>query len=136
MNDLAPSLRGHPVGTDSPSHPVEARIDRLRFAQVLTNLLDNASKYSRDGSTIHLALREEGATLDISVTDEGEGIDAADVPKLFDRFYQAKKARQKKSGMGLGLYITKGIVDAHGGTLTVDTARGVGSTFHVRLPRE
>jgi signal transduction histidine kinase len=136
VSDLTPSLRGHPIETDLPPHPVEVRIDRLRLAQVVTNLLDNASKYSRDGSTIHFALHDEGATLHISVADEGEGIDAADVPRLFDRFYQSKKARQKKGGLGLGLYITKGIVDAHGGTLTVDTARGVGSTFHVRLPRE
>ena len=135
VRDLGPSLRGHPVETDLPPHPVEASLDRLRIAQIVTNLLDNASKYSRDGSTIQLALREEGPTLHVSVTDQSEGIAAADVPNLFDRFYQAQKAREKKSGLGLGLYITKGMVEAHGGTLTVDTAPGVGSTFRVRLPR-
>jgi signal transduction histidine kinase len=133
--DLAPSLRGHPVDLDLPTHPVIAPVDRVRLTQVVTNLLDNASKYSRDGSSICLALRDEGDMLRLSVADEGEGIAADDVPQLFDRFFQAKRARQKRSGLGLGLYITKGIVDAHGGTLTVETAPGVGSTFHVRLPR-
>ena len=71
----------------------------------------------------------------MSITNEGEGISPAVLPRLFDRFYQAEKVRQKKAGLGLGLYITKGIVDAHGGTIAVETAAGIGTTFHVRLPR-
>jgi signal transduction histidine kinase len=134
-NDLAPSLRGHPVDLDLPQHPLVARVDRVRLTQVVTNLLDNASKYSREGSTIRVALRDEGDALHLSVADEGEGIVPDDLPKLFDRFYQAKRSRQRRAGLGLGLYITKGIVDAHGGSLTVQSAVGVGSTFHVRLPK-
>jgi signal transduction histidine kinase len=132
--DVAPSLRGHDVQLDLPPRRVEASIDRLRLTQVLTNLLDNASKYGHDATPIRVVLREEGPVVHVSVADQGEGISPADLPKLFDRFYQAQRARQKKSGLGLGLYITKGIVDAHGGTLTVDTALGVGTTFHLRLP--
>jgi signal transduction histidine kinase len=133
-SDLAPSLRGRRVALDLPPQPVVGSVDRVRLTQVVTNLLDNASKYSREASTIHVVLREDGDTIQLSVRDEGEGIAPEDVPKLFDRFFQAKRARERKGGLGLGLYITKGLVEAHGGTLTVETSSGVGSTFQVRMP--
>jgi len=134
VDDVSPSLRGHSVVTDLPPYPVTTSIDPDRITQVITNLLDNASKYSRPGSTIRLTLREDGGAAHLSVADEGPGIPPTDLPKLFDRFFQAKRARQEKGGLGLGLYITKGIVDAHGGKLTVESAPGAGSTFHVWLP--
>jgi signal transduction histidine kinase len=134
VGDLRPGLRGHEVVTDLPPHPVLASIDGGRIVQVVTNLLDNASKYAREGTAIRVTLRQDGDAAQIAVADEGEGIRPDDVPKLFDRFFQTKKARRQKSGLGLGLYITKGIVDAHGGRLTVDSTPGIGSTFHVWLP--
>jgi signal transduction histidine kinase len=134
VEDVRPSLRGRAVVTDVPSHPVAASIDPDRLAQVVTNLLDNASKYSRPESTIHVAVREDGGSAELTVKDEGPGIPSADLPRLFDRFFQARGARAQKGGLGLGLYITKGIVDAHGGQLSVDSAQGLGSTFRVALP--
>jgi K+-sensing histidine kinase KdpD len=134
IDEIRPTLRDHTVVIDSPPLPVTASIDRRRIAQVVTNLLDNASKYSRPRSTIRVALRDAGETAELTVTDEGEGIAAADMPRLFDRFFQAKRARERKAGLGLGLYITKGMVDAHGGRLSVDSIPGVGSVFHVFLP--
>ena len=134
VEDVRPSLRGHTVVTDLPSHPVAASIDPRRIAQVVTNLLDNASKYSRPESTIHVAVREDGEGAELTVKDEGPGIASADLPRLFDRFFQARRAREQRGGLGLGLYISKGIVDAHGGQLSVDSAQGLGSTFRVALP--
>jgi signal transduction histidine kinase len=133
-DDLLPSLRGHQVVVDRPPRPIITSIDRGRMSQVVTNLLDNASKYGRPGTPIRVTLREEGRDAHLSVADQGAGISPADLPKLFDRFFQAHRARQQKGGLGLGLYITKGIVDAHGGELTVESVPDVGSTFHVRLP--
>ncbi|HEX5061710.1 MAG TPA: PAS domain-containing sensor histidine kinase [Kofleriaceae bacterium] len=133
VDDLRPSLRGHPVATELPSHRVCASVDRLRIQQVLTNLLENAAKYARPDTTIHVSLREQDGLVDIAVADEGQGIDPDDVPKLFDRFYQAARARQRRQGLGLGLYITKGLVEAHGGSVSVESVVGQGSTFHVQL---
>jgi signal transduction histidine kinase len=134
IGDVAPSLRDHPVITDFPAGPIAVSIDRLRIAGVVTNLLDNASKYSRAETPIRITLREDAGYAHLAVSDQGPGIDPNDRPKLFDRFFQARRARQQKSGLGLGLYIAKGIVEAHGGRMTVDSAPGVGSTFHVWLP--
>ena len=134
VEEVRPSLRGHAVVTDLPGHPLAVSVDAPRIAQVVTNLLDNASKYSRAASTIRVAVREGLDWAELFVTDEGPGIAPSDLPRLFDRFYQARKAREHRGGLGLGLYITKGIVDAHGGHLTVDSAEGVGSTFRIALP--
>jgi signal transduction histidine kinase len=135
VEEMRPSLRGHAVVTELPNRPVAASVDSRRLAQVVTNLLDNASKYSRPESTIHVAVSEEEGGPELTVTDEGPGIAVNDVPKLFDRFYQARRTREHKGGLGLGLYIAKGIVDAHGGRLSVDSAQGKGSTFRIALPR-
>jgi signal transduction histidine kinase len=134
VSDLLPSLRGHEVGVDIAPVPIAAFIDRRRIAQVVTNLLDNASKYARPGTPIRVTLREDDGAALLSVADRGAGISPDALPKLFDRFFQAHRARQQSGGLGLGLYITKGIVDAHGGELTVESVPDVGSTFHVRLP--
>jgi K+-sensing histidine kinase KdpD len=140
VDDVRPSLRGHAVMMDVPDGPLAASVDPPRLAQVITNLLENASKYSRPDSAIRVAVHEDDGKAELTVTDEGEGIAEADIPRLFDRFFQARRARElrpgqsQSQGLGLGLYITKGIVDAHGGRLTVESARGIGSTFRVSLP--
>jgi signal transduction histidine kinase len=133
VDELKPSLRGHAVAVDVP-RAVAAPIDRVRIGQVLTNVLDNASKYSRPGAPIRVSLHEQDGTAEIVVVDQGEGITPEDLPKLFDRFFQAARARQRNQGYGLGLYITKGLVEAHGGSVTVESVIGIGSTFVIRLP--
>ena len=98
------------------------------------NLLDHAAKYSPDGAPIHVKIRSGTDAVGLSVEDHGSGIPREEMPRLFDRFYQAKRARENKTGLGLGLYITKGLVEAQGGALWVDSEPGHGSTFHVRFP--
>ena len=134
VDDVRPTLRDHPVAVDVPPQPMVASFDRARLGRVVSNLLDNASKYARPNSTIRVALRRSDGGAEFAVADEGGGIAPDDMPRLFDRFFQARRARTQREGLGLGLYIAKGIVDAHGGTLSVESAPGIGSTFRIWLP--
>jgi signal transduction histidine kinase len=134
LDRVAPTLGEHPVEVVVEEQPPRVFVDPTRLDQILTNLLDNAAKYSDSGTRIVVRIRPDGAGALISVEDQGAGIAAEELPKLFDRFYQAKRARTKKSGLGLGLYITKGLVEAHGGRLTVESVPNRGSTFRVWLP--
>ena len=107
--------------------------DRLRMEQVLVNLLSNAVKYGA-GKPISVKLETEVDRLRLVVADQGIGISPEDAGRLFGRFQRAASIRHY-GGMGLGLYITRHIVEAHGGTVTVSSQPGVGSTFLVELPR-
>lgn len=109
--------------------------DSERMGQVVDNLVTNAVKYSPDGGRVEVTLVEEGDHAVLSVVDQGIGIDAADRELLFTRFFRAREAAQREiQGVGLGLSITKQIVEGHGGRITVESDLGRGSTFWVRLP--
>ena len=103
--------------------------------QAVANLLDNAVTYSEPGGTVRVSAVETGDELQLSVTDTGCGIEPEHLPRLFERFYRVDKARSRKlGGTGLGLSIAKHIVGAHGGTITVASRVGEGSTFTIHLP--
>lgn len=109
--------------------------DAEHVAQVVTNLLSNAIHYNRESGTVTIAVRLEGDQGILRVSDTGSGIDAEDQPHIFERFYRADKSRARAEGRtGLGLAICKAIVDAHGGSIEVESRPGSGSTFTVRLP--
>lgn len=112
--------------------PLLGRWDEGRVEQVVTNLLGNALKYGR-GRPIHLCVRRVGDSACLDVRDEGIGIAPQDQARIFDRFERAVAVRHY-GGFGLGLYITRQIVEAHGGTIQVESAPGQGATFHVCLP--
>jgi len=112
-------------------HGARVRCDRDRVLQVFANLLSNAIKFTQAGGAVTVAAKRNGAGLDLSVSDTGIGIAADQLPRLFDRFWQAQGRRD---GAGLGLYIASGIVDAHGSALTVESVHGAGSTFSFALP--
>jgi signal transduction histidine kinase len=112
--------------------PELGRWDEGRVEQVVTNLLGNALKYGR-GRPIHLCVRVEGDQACLEVRDEGIGIAPQDQARIFDRFERAVAVRHY-GGFGLGLYITRQIVEAHGGTIQVESAPGQGATFRVCLP--
>jgi two-component system OmpR family sensor kinase len=107
--------------------------DRMRIEQVVGNLVDNAIKYG-GGAPITVTLTADAERAAIAVRDEGIGIDAEKLARVFDRFERAVSARHY-GGLGLGLYIARQIVDAHGGTITVASTPGDGATFTVTLPR-
>ena len=113
-----------------PDH-LPARLDALRIEQVLVNLLDNAVKYSPRGGAIEVTLERTATTAVLGVRDHGIGVAAEHRPRLFDRFYQAHPDR---SGMGLGLYITRQIVEMHGGTIYAEEPTDGGTRFVVSVP--
>lgn len=109
--------------------------DARRLEQVLQNLTGNALRHTPRGGRVSLDARIDGAVLALAVTDTGEGIAAEHLPHVFDRFYKVDPARTDAGGTGLGLSIVKAIVERHGGTVAVESTRGVGTTFTMRLPR-
>ena len=112
-------------------------LDRMRMSQALGNVMSNAVHCTEAGGSVAItAEREDGETLAVSIADDGIGIDAADLPHVFDRFYRTDQSRGRGiSGTGLGLAITRAIVEAHGGTTTVTSdGPGYGATVTIRLP--
>mgnify|MGYP001434964202 CR=1 FL=1 len=109
--------------------------DRDRIAQVITNLLSNASKYSLPGAEIALAMEAGGESISITVTDSGIGMNQETLENVFTAFYRADDEHTlSQSGSGLGMMIVKNIVELHEGTITVSSKKGVGTTVRVVLP--
>jgi two-component system phosphate regulon sensor histidine kinase PhoR len=113
---------------------VEMDADPTRVAQVLVNLLDNALGYTERGG-VTVAWGADDASAWVTVADTGPGIAEADRGRIFERFYRVDKARTGRAGTGLGLAIVHHLVTLHGGTITLDSQVGRGSTFRVVLPR-
>ncbi len=110
-------------------------IDYHRISQVLRNLLDNALAHTGKGGSITVAAAARGNFIEVSVSDTGQGIDADDLPYIFDRFYRADRSRTRATGgSGLGLTVSKGLVEAHGGTISVKSTVGQGSRFFFTVP--
>lgn len=107
-------------------------IDRERFFQVLSNVIGNAIKFSPEGGTVTVTVSAEGAHAEVSVKDEGPGIAAANLAHIFDRYWQAAETARK--GSGLGLFIAKGIVEAHGGRIWAESELGCGARIRCTLP--
>ncbi|MBI3242001.1 MAG: HAMP domain-containing histidine kinase [Chloroflexi bacterium] len=108
--------------------------DPDRLAQVFANLLDNALKYTPSGGTVTLTAKLEAGWATVAVTDTGSGIPVEDLPHIFERFYRVEKSKAAGRGYGLGLAITKEIVQAHGGAISAESVSGLGTKFTVRLP--
>jgi signal transduction histidine kinase len=106
--------------------------DRARVLQVFSNLLGNALKFTPAGGTVTVAAEMRGADAVFRVRDTGRGIGEDHLPHIFDRYWQAQ--REKRAGVGLGLFIAKGIVEAHGGTMQVESKLGEGTVFEFTVP--
>jgi len=119
------------VADDCPS----IRADEGRLREVFDNLLDNAVKYSNKNGEICLAAERRGDAIALSVSDDGIGIGSADVPRIFERFYRADKARSRElGGTGLGLSIVKHIAQLHGGRVEAESELGKGTTIRLLWP--
>ncbi|MCQ6559075.1 sensor histidine kinase [Paenibacillus mendelii] len=115
--------------------PIYAEVDPDRLIQVISNVISNAIKYTPVGGEIDIVLRTDDYETAIYVTDKGMGISPEDLPYIFNRFYRADKSRSRDSGgLGVGLSIARVLVEAHGGTMEVESELGIGSTFTIRLP--
>ena len=118
------------------SAPLIADANRDQIEQVLINLLDNAINYTPSGGRVDVRAEASGNLLTVYVSDTGIGIMSQDLPRVFERFYRVDKARSRQSGgTGLGLAIVKHIVETHGGSVTVQSEYGRGTTFTFTLPR-
>jgi two-component system phosphate regulon sensor histidine kinase PhoR len=114
-----------------------AKINAALLEQAMVNLIDNAIKYSPPGSTIRITTEQKGKQTTISVQDNGCGIAQEHLPRIFERFYVVDKSRSRKlGGTGLGLAIVKHIAQVHGGSVTVESSLGKGSTFTIHLPAD
>jgi two-component system, OmpR family, sensor histidine kinase SenX3 len=109
--------------------------DRRDLVSAVSNLVDNAIKYSEAGGEVYVELREAGPGIELSVTDRGVGIPGRDLERIFERFYRVDRARSRATGgTGLGLSIVRHVAANHGGSVTVDSKEGEGSTFVLSLP--
>lgn len=108
--------------------------DRASISEVLGNLIDNAIKYSNEGGVVNVTASIDGDFVKVSVEDHGIGMPGSVVSNLFHKFYRSHRSRETVAGTGIGLYISKAIVESHGGTISVRSAEGQGSTFEFRLP--
>jgi signal transduction histidine kinase len=126
---------GHSVKLALPEILPEIHVDAIRVEQVLVNLLSNAAKYSTPDTEIVVEAVEHPDAIELAVTNRGSGLSAEDVARVFSRFYRSKQHVGRVEGLGLGLYIAKGIVDAHGGRMWVDSEPGRYASFRFTLPR-
>jgi two-component system phosphate regulon sensor histidine kinase PhoR len=127
--------QGVRLATDIAPDLSPVRGDDERLGQMLVNLLHNAVKFSAEGDVVTVGARNVGDEVVLSVEDRGVGIPAADVGRVFERFYKVDKARVRgKGGTGLGLAIVRHIAEGHGGRAWVESEEGAGSTFSVAIP--
>jgi heavy metal sensor kinase len=120
----------------APGPPVTLRADEDLLLQLFLNLLDNAIKYTPSGGRVTAGWSTDNSRVELWVRDTGAGIGPEHLPHVFDRFYRADKARSRaEGGVGLGLSICRWIAEAHGGSISVESTPGQGSTFTARLPR-
>lgn len=132
LGRLEKTLEHRAITTDLPEELPLVAVDPVVFAQVFMNLLENATKYTPAGSPIEISARRRGDALEIDVADRGPGIPEAMQSRVFEKFYRGQSERV--GGVGLGLAVCKGIVEAHGGTLSVTNRTGGGAIFRIRLP--
>ncbi len=124
-----------PLAVEVPAVSLQVAGDAARLAQVLVNLLTNAIEHAPHAKRIEVRLRQTEGVAELQVQDDGPGIAAAEVPHIFTRFHQvARPGGETMSGLGLGLYITKEVVTALGGTIAVEAHEGTGTLFTVQLP--
>lgn len=108
--------------------------DTSSVSEVLVNLIDNAIKYSYEGGSVHVTAEQKDSSVEIIVSDTGIGMPSNIVGNLFHKFYRSHRSRETVAGTGIGLYISKAIVESHGGTMQVRSVEGEGSTFSFTLP--
>ena len=128
------SLKGHPIETSIPTDLPSVRMDLARIVEVISQLLDNAGKYSPPGSPVQISVETQGSELITSVADHGNGIDEMEQEMIFEKFYRGRDQRMLMPGTGMGLPIAKAIVELHGGKIGVISQLGHGSVFQFSLP--
>lgn len=137
LSRMEPILRNRTVHTEIPTNLPPVEVDYLQMDQVLTNLIENAVRYTPPDSPIEMGVRAEGEQVVLTIADRGPGIPSTDLERIFDKFYRVlpiEKSVRYPSGSGLGLAVCKGLVEAHGGQIWAEAREGGGSVFSVALP--
>jgi PAS domain S-box-containing protein len=127
-------VNGHRFVVELPDEPLSASADREKLGQILTNLLDNAVKFSPQGGTVTVEGHRRSGHVEVRVVDEGQGMSEAERERIFSKFHRADSSVRGAGGAGLGLFIARGLVTAMGGRIWVDSAEGGGSSFAFELP--
>jgi two-component system sensor histidine kinase KdpD len=137
LGRLRPLLQGRVVNTQVPADLPPVELDYMQIDQVLTNLIENAVRYTPKDSPIDVSAHYDGEQVVINVADRGPGIPPADLERVFDKFYRVLDGKPNTghpSGSGLGLAVSKGLVEAHGGRIWAEPREGGGVIFSVALP--
>jgi len=128
-------LQNRTVQTDLPSDLPPVQLDYLQIDQVLTNLIENAVRYTPSDSPIEISAHVQGDQMVISIADRGPGIPPADLERVFDKFYRVLgPTTERPTGSGLGLAVSKGLVEAHGGRIWAENREGGGVVLRFTLP--
>ena len=128
------ALGGHPIVIDVEESDTPAWFDAHLLSRVLRHLIENAARYSPPGAPITLRSRREDSRLQFAVEDHGPGIDSADLPLIFEKFYRGRQGQITGKGTGMGLAITRAILEAHGGGIEVESNPGAGAVFRFWVP--
>ncbi len=131
---LRASSQHRMLSINIPNDLPQIAADRASLSEVISNLIDNAIKYSNEGGIVGVTAVQNGDFVDISVEDHGIGMSGSVVKNLFQKFYRSHRSRETVAGSGIGLYISKAIVESHGGTIGVRSVEGQGSVFTASIP--
>jgi signal transduction histidine kinase len=135
VTSFGPTAAAHEVSMQTTAlHELPIRADGFRLRQVVDNLVSNAIKYTPPPGEVRITAELHDDAVSLVVADTGIGVSKDDLPKLLDPYFRTSAAKEKANGTGLGLGITNQIIAAHGGTLTIDSEPGVGTTVTVTLP--
>lgn len=135
LTRLRPLLADYPLFVEIPDDLPPVLVDYDAIDRVLSNLLENVQRHTPPGTTVRIQAWSEGERVAVRVADDGPGIWPADLPHLFDKFYRGRSSGEGRArGSGLGLAVVKGLIEAHGETIVVDSRRGAGTSFTFRLP--
>lgn len=137
VHSIQMSSELHTIFLDIQTEESDMVADRSRIAQVIGNILDNAVKYSPQGGRITVRLQRQGNDYLVTITDPGVGISPEHIDHIFERFYRVHNTKSRQyAGVGLGLYVSKAIIEGHGGHIEVHSDQNVGTTFYFTLPRQ
>jgi two-component system sensor histidine kinase KdpD len=134
LEHMQPLLKGRQISLDLPAELPPVEVDYLLLDQVLTNLIENALRYTPARSPITIAVSTTTTNMTISVADQGPGIPVSDLERIFDKFYRVQGRTSHTTGSGLGLAVCRGLVEAHGGHIWATNRSGGGAIFHFTLP--
>jgi signal transduction histidine kinase len=136
IRNFEPEFRKKGVALNFIGEPAGISADRDKLSQVVINLISNALKYTPEGGRVDVGVKESDSNIEITVADTGKGIPEEDIPYIFERFYRADKSRNRLTGgLGLGLTITKSIVEAHNGEISVKSVIDKGTEFIIVIPK-